>query len=256
VARTLLGLGALARLRGDPAGAIDCYRAALPILREIDSRPDIARALAGIGRVALDQGDLGLARQHLAESLRLSRITGARIGMARGLEAFAVLAAREGHADLPVLLIAAASALRTAAGLPPLPAERTQPQLELGRSRGQEAFGQLWQQGQGLTADAAVSLALHSARPAGPAPQPSGTAPSQPSTLTPREREIATLIASGYSNRAIAGELVISPATAARHVANILAKLGFTSRAQIAAWAAGNGTTQPVAARVPGRLIW
>src|SRR6185312_8364320 len=90
VARTLLGLGALARLRGDPAGAIDCYRAALPILREIDSRPDIAR-------------------QHLTESLRLSRITGARTGMARGLEAFAVLAAREGHADLPVLLIAAAS---------------------------------------------------------------------------------------------------------------------------------------------------
>jgi len=271
VARTLLGLGALARLRGDPAGAIDCYRAALPILREIDSRPDIARALAGIGRVALDQGDLGLARQHLAESLRLSRITGARTGMARGLEAFAVLAAREGHADLPVLLIAAASALRAAAGLPQLPAERTQPQLELGRSRGPEAFGQLWQQGHGLTADAAVSLALHSARQAGLGPEASGAAPGPPAaqaaasgpppgpsqlpTLTPREREIATLIASGCSNRDIARELVISPATAARHVANILAKLGFTSRAQIAAWAAGNGTTQSVAARVPGRLI-
>ena len=62
------------------------------------------------------------------------------------------------------------------------------------------------------------------------------------SSLTPREREITALIAQGYSNRAIAGELVISPATAARHVANILAKLGFTSRAQIAAWAAGNGS--------------
>jgi len=33
-------------------------------------------------------------------------------------------------------------------------------------------------------------------------------------------------------------ELVISPATAARHVANIFTKLGFTSRAQVAAWAA------------------
>ncbi len=73
VARTLLGLGALARLRGDPAGALDCYREALPVLREIDSRPDIARCLAGIGRLALDQGDLGTAREHLAESLRLSR---------------------------------------------------------------------------------------------------------------------------------------------------------------------------------------
>jgi predicted ATPase/DNA-binding NarL/FixJ family response regulator len=271
VARTLLGLGALARLRGDPAGAIDCYRAALPILREVDSRPDIARALAGIGRVALDQGDLDLAREHLAESLRLSRLTGARIGMARGLEAFATLAAREGYADLPVLLIAAASALRAAAGLPQLPANRTQAQLEPARSLGQEAFDQLWQQGRSLTPDAAVTLALRSARQAGPDPSASGAAPPAPpatqpagpgalpdltplSTLTPREREIAVLIVSGYSNRAIADELVISPATAARHVANILSKLGFTSRAQIAAWAAGNGSTQPAAARVPGSV--
>ena len=73
VARTQLGLGALARLRGDPAGALDCYREALPILREIDSRPDIARCLAGIAQIALGQGDLSLAREHLAESLRLSR---------------------------------------------------------------------------------------------------------------------------------------------------------------------------------------
>ena len=50
-------------------------------------------------------------------------------------------------------------------------------------------------------------------------------------------REIASLIARGLSNRGIAGELVISPATAARHVANIFTKLGFSSRAQVAAWA-------------------
>lgn len=47
------------------------------------------------------------------------------------------------------------------------------------------------------------------------------------------------LIVGGRSNRAIAEELVISPATAARHVANILLKLGFSSRAQVASWAAG-----------------
>jgi DNA-binding NarL/FixJ family response regulator len=54
--------------------------------------------------------------------------------------------------------------------------------------------------------------------------------------LTRREREIVRLIAKGSSNRAIAEELVITPATAARHVANIMSKLGFNSRAQIAAW--------------------
>jgi DNA-binding NarL/FixJ family response regulator len=58
------------------------------------------------------------------------------------------------------------------------------------------------------------------------------------SVLTPREQQIAQLIARGLSNRAIGEELVISPATAARHVANILAKLGLNSRAQVAAWMA------------------
>jgi DNA-binding NarL/FixJ family response regulator len=58
-----------------------------------------------------------------------------------------------------------------------------------------------------------------------------------PNQLTPRERQIIELIAAGLSNRQIAEELVIAPATAARHVANILAKLGFSSRSQIAAWA-------------------
>jgi DNA-binding NarL/FixJ family response regulator len=63
------------------------------------------------------------------------------------------------------------------------------------------------------------------------------TAASQSTPLTPREHEIVTLIARGLSNREIADELVISPATAARHVANILAKLGYSSRTQIASWA-------------------
>jgi DNA-binding NarL/FixJ family response regulator len=49
---------------------------------------------------------------------------------------------------------------------------------------------------------------------------------------------VVTLIAQGRSNKAIAEELFISPATAARHVANILGKLGFSSRSQVAAWAA------------------
>jgi predicted ATPase/DNA-binding NarL/FixJ family response regulator len=258
VARTLLGLGALARLRRDPAGAITCYREALPILREIDSRPDIARALAGIGRVALDQGDLKLAREQLTESLRLSWLTGARIGVARGLEAMAALTAREGQARLAVQLTAAAAALRAVAGLPALSAERTQQQLDAARSLGEDVVSELWQRGLGLTADAAVALVLRAPRAAAvngaAVPAPPSLAPQ--SSLTPREREIAALIAQGYSNRGIAGELVISPATAARHVANILAKLGFTSRAQIAAWAAGNGSLPSMpAARQRGSPI-
>jgi DNA-binding NarL/FixJ family response regulator len=64
-----------------------------------------------------------------------------------------------------------------------------------------------------------------------------GASQRSPSALTPREHEIVPLIAQGLSNKEIADELVISPATAARHVANIFTKLGFTSRAQVASWA-------------------
>ncbi|MBK1783342.1 ATP-binding protein [Prauserella cavernicola] len=59
-----------------------------------------------------------------------------------------------------------------------------------------------------------------------------------PSGLTRREREVAGLVAQGLSNKAIASTLVISQRTAETHVENILTKLGFTSRTQIAAWLA------------------
>ncbi len=59
--------------------------------------------------------------------------------------------------------------------------------------------------------------------------------------LTAREREIAALIARGRSNREIANALFISETTAERHVANILSKLGFNSRTQIAVWAVEKG---------------
>jgi DNA-binding NarL/FixJ family response regulator len=59
--------------------------------------------------------------------------------------------------------------------------------------------------------------------------------------LTRREREIVSRIARGYSNRQIADDLVIATSTTERHVANILGKLGFQSRTQVAAWAIENG---------------
>jgi DNA-binding NarL/FixJ family response regulator len=63
--------------------------------------------------------------------------------------------------------------------------------------------------------------------------------------LTVREREVAVLVAGGYSNRAVARALVLSERTTETHVRNILSKLGFTSRAQIAAWAVAHGLAAP-----------
>jgi DNA-binding NarL/FixJ family response regulator len=54
--------------------------------------------------------------------------------------------------------------------------------------------------------------------------------------LTERERSVAALIAKGKSNRQIADHLVVSERTVESHFANILLKLGFSSRTQVAAW--------------------
>jgi DNA-binding NarL/FixJ family response regulator len=59
--------------------------------------------------------------------------------------------------------------------------------------------------------------------------------------LTPREREVATLVARGLTNRAIAARLVIAERTAMRHVEHIFTKLGVHSRAQVATWAVMHG---------------
>jgi CRP-like cAMP-binding protein len=59
--------------------------------------------------------------------------------------------------------------------------------------------------------------------------------------LTPREREVAALIAQGLTNREIAAVLVVTERTAATHVEHILSKLGLRSRAQVAAWTAEQG---------------
>jgi DNA-binding NarL/FixJ family response regulator len=55
--------------------------------------------------------------------------------------------------------------------------------------------------------------------------------------LTPREREIARLVSTGITNRAIASQLVLSERTVEGHVRSILAKLQLTNRTELAAWA-------------------
>jgi len=242
-ARALLGLGDLARLRAEHGAARQYYLEALAILREVNARPEIARCLAGLGRIAIEQSDLVAARQHLAESLLLSYASGSRIGMARGLEVMARLAVLEGSPQTAVRLAGAVTGLRRAAHLPPVPGARTQRLLDAAAGLGEHAVARLWADGIAMPSSAAVRLAI--GEPQETAGQAAVLAPrssvDRPTgVLTAREREVVGMLGAGLSNRAIAAELYISPATAARHVANILAKLGFSSRSQVAVWAASN----------------
>ncbi|MCC7104505.1 MAG: response regulator transcription factor [Chloroflexi bacterium] len=64
-------------------------------------------------------------------------------------------------------------------------------------------------------------------------PRPAGAALDR---LTPRQFEVARLLALGYTNAMIADALVITSGTVANHVENILIRLDLRNRTQVAAW--------------------
>jgi DNA-binding CsgD family transcriptional regulator len=115
------------------------------------------------------------------------------------------------------------------------------------------------EEGRALDFARASALALADDRPsppgAGAAPDRRGrtlaTAGGPAAPLTPREAEVARLVARGLTSREIATALVIAERTAETHVEHILAKLGFRARAQIAAWVAERGLLLAGAAGAP-----
>ncbi|RVX44201.1 putative ATPase [Nonomuraea polychroma] len=236
MARTAAQLGAVAEARGDLVAAESHYAMAVPWLRELGGDVDLGRCLARTGRIAAMLHDFGAARERLAASLALSREAGQRQGVARCLVGLSVLAEQEGDLEGAVLAAAAASALRESIGQH---SATTRIEELLGRARAKLGEGRamsLWSRGRVMSPDDAARHVLEGERAA--PERPAAAAPVKPSLLTAREQEIAGLLTRGLSNRAIAEELVISPATVARHIANIMEKLGYSSRAQIAVWAA------------------
>ncbi|MBW8485436.1 LuxR C-terminal-related transcriptional regulator [Actinomadura sp. PM05-2] len=89
-----------------------------------------------------------------------------------------------------------------------------------------------------LARGAALSLAEAAAVARGDGAPATGRVPETPAEarLSPRETEVAELVAGGLTNREIARRLVIAKRTVDSHVEHILAKLGVASRTQIATW--------------------
>jgi predicted ATPase/DNA-binding CsgD family transcriptional regulator len=100
---------------------------------------------------------------------------------------------------------------------------------------GVRAFEAAEHSGRQFTPEQAIAYALGEQRATQAADEPSDA----PAILTRREAEIATLVAEGMTNKEIANRLVIATRTVEGHVEHILAKLGLTSRTQVAALFAG-----------------
>ncbi len=185
-------------------------------------------------------GDLASATSRLREGIELRQRLNDQMGIAQCLEVLAWTATDAGeHVRGARLLGAAEMAWRLVgvqlAGLLHLASAHDRCEKDLRASLGERSFTANFDQGVDLNLGEAVTYALGRCREEATA----RSMPGAPSTdvLTHREREVARLIAHGMSNKKIADRLTISQRTAEAHVEHILVKLGFTSRAQVAAWA-------------------
>jgi non-specific serine/threonine protein kinase len=119
-------------------------------------------------------------------------------------------------------------------GLGGLVSQRNLCASQLREHLGDSRYPRIHTAGLAMSLEEITRLAL---RPAGPdTGDASATRRRTRGPLTPRETEVAALLADGLSNRAIASTLVVSPRTAEVHVERILTKLGLSRRGQVAAW--------------------
>jgi predicted ATPase/DNA-binding CsgD family transcriptional regulator len=266
-------LGLVALRQGDYAAAHAHFEEILGVAQEMGDEPFIANALAHLGNVALRMGDFPQAATFYQQSLALNREEGNRDGIVEGLAGLAEVASLLGQPKRAAWLFGAVEALREARGIRLTPLRRVEYDriLEGIRDQLDEAtFVAAWKEGHTMPLEKAIAYALETkdALPANTKPPetdaassasdlPSDTlSPPSPllsprralkqhfGGLTPREREVARLVAQGKSNRAIAEDLVVGVSTVEAHITHILTKLGFSSRSQIAAWAVDKGLVQ------------
>ena len=165
------------------------------------ARPALLRTRA---LIALRRGELSAALSVLEASAAEARKQGALVQLGRTLAVLSGVAATKGHAHVQQTV----DAERTTV------VERIGPHVEH------------------LPWTASITTASTQKSLQKPAP------PGPLAVLTPREQQVAALVARGLTDREIAEALIITEGTAGSHVGHILNKLGFRSRAQVAAWAA------------------
>jgi predicted ATPase/DNA-binding CsgD family transcriptional regulator len=243
IARCLSGLGRIALELGDLDAARRYLAESLRLCRDIGTRIGLARGLESCAALAAREGDAGRAVRLAAASAALRDTSGRP--QVPGARAEKYLAAARHLGDEAVALAwAQGLALSIEAAI----------DLAIGGRVDTGPRGDTPDPDGPYPADSPAGWQKPPSYPAGESAPSRGDDPPYPpmwpsatnqtaviggdgkNVLTARELEIAALVARGRRNKAIAEELVISPATVARHIANIMLKLGFQSRAQIAAW--------------------
>ncbi|WP_326584611.1 LuxR C-terminal-related transcriptional regulator [Streptomyces sp. NBC_00481] len=233
----------------DPRGA-QTARRAVAAAEAHGERWSRAHALWALSLDAWLRGDREAGTALARAGLEITRGFNDYIGAAHLLELLAWITASGGDHERAARLLGTARSLLQDIGtgisaFPHIAEPHARCEEDVVRALGPAAYEKaLAEGGSHRGPNEAIAYALRAeSEPTAPAPA-AATSPA-PSPLTPREREVAALIAEGMSNRQIASALGRSPRTVHGHVENILAKLGFGSRARIASWWTANQAPTP-----------
>lgn len=224
-------------LRQEPDRAIELFTEVLARCQQAGERWCLSTALMGLGFAMLIRGDLEEAEAHARESLRLKWAFHDTLGLAHSLDLLAWTKVANKDAAAGAALLGGASGLwrvlgAQLSGFQGLISQRRHFEDLARTAVGDAAFDRAFAHGAEQPLDELLAEALDEQ----PTRTPASHATPGPSPLTPREREVADLVAAGLANKDIAAALVISRRTAEAHVQNILTKLGFTSRSQVMSW--------------------
>ena len=196
-----------------------------------------------LGQGAMLAGDVAASKPRFLDALRIARQIDDRITQYVLLSLLSWHAAISGHPRLAAQLLGAAETLGSRAG-----AGITGPAMPLlaraneaaATALGTATFEAEYEVGRHMGREVALRVALSESEHVDVGPSEDVTA----GPLAKREVEVARLVAEGLTNKQIGKRLFISERTVATHVRNILNKLGFDSRAQIASWMASSARPQ------------
>lgn len=251
----MLHLGMVTYGRDDHAAAVAYSEQGIALARELGSDAGTFLGTYCLALVAAASGDLPRAAARYREIVAWLRASGVfgRVWPRRSIDAagrtlngIATLAAAAGLPETAARLFAAAAADHAAIGSAPALPERTGFDRALAAVQSQldpQSFADAWSTGETMSPVATLAdmETVLSAASAASVP----AAPAKPVTagLTEREIEVLRLLVDGLTDREIAGRLFISPRTAMRHVANILAKLDANTRTAAVSYALRQGIT-------------
>jgi predicted ATPase/DNA-binding CsgD family transcriptional regulator len=231
-------------LNGMFTGELDAVRVAtsegVRLSREAGDLYVLEIMLMELAFVTLIMGDASDAKPLYTEALQIARRIDDRLAQSYLLAAFSWFAAHDGQARLAAQLLGAGDAIRLSAGaglIAPLAPLLDQAEESAVVVLGRAKFDAEFAAGKRISREDAVRLALGEPAQVGARAAVGETGAD---VLGKREADVARLVAEGLSNRQIGTRLFISERTVDSHVRSILNKLGFNSRAQIAAWFASS----------------